>query len=137
LRFSVRASHAGYLYVQMVGTNRNEFTLIFPNAIDKDNHVEAGQTITLPRRKWKMGVVGPPGLDQFVAIVSDSPRQFRGAGLEDGELFSTFPIDRASKLQHSYTGPTPLFAGLPDCADPQACSETYGASMFSIEEIAP
>jgi hypothetical protein len=137
LRFSVRASHAGYLYVQMVGTNRNEFTLIFPNAIDKDNHVEAGQTITLPRPKWKMGVDGPPGIDQFIAIVSDAPRQFRNAGLEDGELFSTFPIERASKLQRSYTGPTPLFAGLPDCADPQACSETYGASMFSIEEIGP
>ncbi|MDB5948451.1 MAG: hypothetical protein JWR65_306, partial [Massilia sp.] len=79
----------------------------------------------------------PPGIDQFVAIVSDSPRQFRGAGLVDGELFSTFPIDTASSLQRNYTGPTPLFAGVPDCADPAACPETYGASMFSIEEIAP
>ena len=137
LRFSVRASHAGYLYVQMVGTDRSEFTLIFPNALDKDNRVAAGQTVTLPRPRWKMGVGGPPGIDQFVAIVSDSPRQFRGAGLVDGELFSTFPIDAASRLQRSYTGPTPLFAGTPDCADAAACPETYGASMFSIEEIAP
>jgi hypothetical protein len=135
LRFSVRASHAGYLYVQMVGTNRGEYALIFPNALDKDNRVEAGQTIMLPRSTWKMGVDGPAGIDHFVAIVSDSPRQFRGAGLQDGDLFATFPIERAGKLQHSYTGPTPLFAGLPDCADPAVCPETYGASMFSIEEL--
>jgi hypothetical protein len=136
LRFSVRAAHAGYLYVQMVGTRRGDYALIFPNALDKDNRVEAGQTITLPRLTWKMVAGGPAGIDHFVAIVSDSPRQFRGAGLQAGEPFATFPIERVAKLQHSYTGPTPLFAGLPDCAAAQACPETYGASMFSIEEIA-
>jgi hypothetical protein len=135
-RFSVRASHAGFLYVQMVGSDRGKYALIFPNALDKDNHIAAGQTITLPRLGWKLGAGGPAAIGYFVAIVSDAPRQFRGAGLQDGSPFSTFPIERAAKLQHSYTGPTPLFAGLPECADPAVCPETYGATMFSIREAA-
>ena len=84
-----------------------------------------------------MGASGPPGVDHFVVIVSDAPRQFRGAGLVDGDLFSTFPIQDAARLQRSHTGATPLFAGVPDCANPAQCPATYGASMFSIEEIVP
>lgn len=135
LNFSVRASHAGYLYVQMVGTNRTDFWMLFPNAFEKDNHVKAGQTITLPRGRWRMGVDGPPGIDQFVAIVSDAPRDFHSAGLVSGEPFSAFPITRASQMQRDYTGATPLFAGVPDCAGAAPCPATYGAVIFSIEEF--
>jgi serine/threonine protein kinase len=136
LSFSVRASHAGYLYVQMVGTDRNNFYMLFPNVVDKGNYVKAGQTITLPRPKWKMVGNGPTGVDQFVAIVSDVPRDFTGAGLVSGELFSEFPITRAGQMQRSYTGATPLFAGTPECKGVTPCSTIYGASMFSIEEYA-
>lgn len=136
LSFSVRASHAGYLYVQMVGTNRTDFWQLFPNALDKDNRIAAGQTITLPRARWKMGLDGPPGIDQFVAIVSDVPRDFSGAGLMSGEPFSTFPIERARAMQRRYTGTTPLFAGVPACAGATPCSPTYGATLFSVEEFA-
>jgi hypothetical protein len=136
LNFSVRASHDGYLYVQMVGSERSHFWLLFPNAVDKDNFIKAGQTVTLPRRGWHMGVDGPPGTDHFVAIVSDVPRSFDGAGLVAGELFSEFPIARARQMHSSYTGATPLFAGTPDCAGKPGCSPAYGASMFSVEEVA-
>ena len=135
LNFSVRASHDGYLYVQMVGSDRSNFSLLFPNAIDKDNHIRAGQTLTLPRSGWKLSAFGPPGTDQFVAIVSDVPRDFGGAGLVAGELFSEFPIARARQLQGVHTGVTPLYAGAANCAGAPACSQAYGASMFSVEEI--
>jgi serine/threonine protein kinase len=136
LSFSVRASHAGYLYVQMVGTNRTDYWMLFPNAVDKDNYVKAGQTLTLPRSKWKMVGTGPAGIDQFVAIISDVPRDFTGAGLVKGDPFSEFPIARARQMQRSHTGATPLFAGAPECAGVTPCSTIYGASMFSIEEYA-
>jgi serine/threonine protein kinase len=137
LDFTVRASHAGYVYVHMVGSNRSNFWLLFPNSVDKDNYVKAGQTLALPRKGWRMGVEGPPGIDQFVAIVSDVPRDFQGAGLVAGELFSEFPIARASAMQRSYTGATPLFAGAPVCTGIPTCSHAYGAGMFLIEEYAP
>ena len=136
LNFSVRASHDGYLYVHMVGSERSHFWLLFPNAIDKDNFVKAGQTVTLPRKGWRMGIDGPPGTDHFVAIVSDAPRNFAGAGLVAGDPFSEFPMARARQMQGSYTGATPLFAGVADCAGKPGCSPAYGASMFSVEEVA-
>lgn len=134
LNFSVRASHAGYLYVQMVGSDSSNFYQLFPNAVDRDNRVKAGQTIQLPRAGWRMGVEGPAGIDHFVAIVADTPRRFDSAGLAPGALFSEFPIARAAELQRGYTGTTPLFAGVPDCAP--GCSPLYGASRFAIEEVA-
>ena len=134
LTFSVTASHAGYLYVQMLGSDKNHFWLIFPNAIDKNNHIGASQTVHLPRSGWRMGVAGPPGVDEFVVILSDVPRDFSTAGLVVGELFGEFPIARAADLQREYTGSAPLFAGEPMCESGANCSALYGASSFSIEE---
>lgn len=136
LRFSVKASHDGYLYVQMVGSDSNNFYLLFPNAADKSNFIKAGQTLSLPRPGWHLTVEGPPGVDEFVAIVADSPRNFDNAGLTRGDLFSEFPIGRARELQRAYTGGAPLFAGVPACPKAGAdCSALYGATRFSIEEV--
>ncbi|MDB5959599.1 MAG: hypothetical protein JWP59_893 [Massilia sp.] len=137
LGFSVRASHAGYVYVLMVGTNRSDFNLLFPNEADKNNRIAAGQTIELPRKNWLLDVGGPAGVDQFAVIVSDSPRDFSGAGLQRGELFGAFPIERAAVLSRDWRGATPLFAGAAECGATAGCSGTYGASMFSIEEAMP
>jgi hypothetical protein len=133
-QFSVQATRDGYLYLQMVGSDRNNFALLFPNAIDHNNRIKAGQTVNLPRKGWHMTVDGPPGVDAFVAIVSDAPRTFDHAGLVHGDPFSTFPIADAAALQRAYTGVTPLFAGKPACAVP--CSAAYGASRFYVEEVA-
>ncbi|MET0858451.1 MAG: serine/threonine-protein kinase [Telluria sp.] len=137
LSFAVRSSHAGYVYLQMVGTDRNHFHLLFPNAADKNNRIAKGQTLTLPRKEWSMVAGGPAGTNRFVVIVSDVPRDFGGAGLEAGELFSEFPIARAEELQRSHKGTAPLFAGVPDCTGIAGCSPTYGAAAFTIEEVNP
>ncbi len=135
LNFSVTSAHAGYVYVHMVGTDRNNFFMLFPNAIDKNNKIKAGETLKLPRKGWAMRVEGPAGQDHFVVIVSDVPRDFSAAGVVKGETFSEFPAARAAQMQLGYTGSAPLFAGTPVCADGAACSPVYGASMFSVEEF--
>ncbi|QBE66714.1 serine/threonine-protein kinase [Pseudoduganella lutea] len=139
LEFSVRASHAGYVYLYMVGSDRNNFWLLFPNAIDRDNAIAAGETRELPgstrgKGRWRLEAGGPPGTDQLVVMVSDAPRRFDGAGLVAGEAFAEFPIARAAQLHRAYTGKTPLFAGVPDCAG-AACSGAYGAAAFAVEEV--
>jgi serine/threonine protein kinase len=138
LKLSVRASHAGYVYVYMVGSDRNNFWLLFPNAVSRDNAIAAGETIALPGsapgKRWSMVVGGPPGTDHLVAMVSDAPRRFDGAGLADGEPFSEFPIARAAALHRAHAGKTPLFAGVADCTGP-ACSQAYGATAFTVEEV--
>jgi serine/threonine protein kinase len=137
LRFRIHSAKNGYVYLLMVGTDRSDFFLLFPNSVDQSNRIQAGEQLDLPRPEWKMVADGPPGTDHFIAIVSDRPRQFRAAGLEYIDPFSEFPLDQAARLYHSYTGPTPLFAGKAICASDlsSACSESYGATAFSIEEI--
>jgi serine/threonine protein kinase len=137
LRFSIRSAKTGYVYLLMVGTNRSDFFLLFPNAVDKSNRIKTGKQLDLPRREWKMIADGPPGTDHFIAIVSDRPRDFGAAGLTTIDPFAEFPLSQASPLYRAYTGPTPLFAGKAICAPDlnSSCSESYGAAVFSIEEI--
>ena len=137
LRFKVRSAKTGYVYLLMVGTNRSDFFLLFPNAVDKSNLIKAGEQIDLPRPEWKMIADGPPGTDHFIAIISDRPRDFSSAGLTPIDPFAEFPLNQASQLYSAHTGPIPLFAGKAVCAPnlTSACSESYGAAVFSIEEI--
>jgi serine/threonine protein kinase len=136
LRFRIRSARAGYVYLLMVGTNRSDFFLLFPNAVDKSNNIKAGEQFDLPRPEWKMVAEGPPGTDHFVVIVSDRPRDFSAAGLAAVDPFAEFPLDKAARLYSDYTGSTPLFAGKAICPTTMHnCSESYGAAMFSIEEI--
>lgn len=132
--FSVRATHPGYVYLYMVGTE-GDFHLLFPNAEDKSNRITPGTVLPLPRTNWKFTAAGPAGTDHFVVMVSDAPRDFGAAGLVPGELFGDFPVARAAELQRAYTGATPLFAGTPSCAG-QPCPASYGAVAFTIEEYA-
>jgi hypothetical protein len=136
LRFSITASHAGYVYVHMVGSNRTDFNMLFPNALDHDNRIRAGQTLDLPRPAWPIGAGGPAGTDHFVVIVSDAPRDFAAAGLAEGDPFASFPVARAAQLQRGYRGAVPLFAGVPACQG-TPCAASYGAASFVIDEVAP
>jgi hypothetical protein len=135
LNFSLTSAHAGYVYVHMLGTAPNNFVMLFPNEIDKNNRIKAGETIKLPR-KFKMKIEGPAGQDHVVVIVSDVARDFGATGAVKGETFLEFSAARATSALQSYSGATPLFAGAPVCPNPAECSTLYGASMFSVEEFA-
>jgi hypothetical protein len=136
LRFSIRSAHAGYVYVHMVGTNQSDFLLLFPNGVDKQNRIRAGETITLPRPGFEIQFSGPAGTDHFVVMVSESPRDFTAAGLVASDTISTFPTERTAQAHAAHTGTAPLFAGVPVCAT-GPCAGSYGAASFVIEEVAP
>jgi hypothetical protein len=77
---------------------------------------------------------GPAGIDHLLVMVSDTPRDFSAAGQTPGDDFAFFPIARAAQLHRDYKGGTPLFAGVPVCAQ-APCSEAYGAAAFLIDEV--
>lgn len=137
LQMSVSSTRAGYLYLLMVGTNRADFTLLFPNVVDKDNRIAAGKSLDLPRKKWALGAFGPAGADQFVMMVSPYPRQFRDAGIRQGELFAEFPSEAIAQATAVAPGGLSAFAGKTDCTNVVAsqCTQAYGASQFSIVEV--
>jgi serine/threonine protein kinase len=134
LGFSVRSSHAGYVYIHMVGTADKDIHQLFPNAFDNNNRIKAGQLLTLPRGSWPIEAGGPAGIDHFLVMVSDTPRDFSAAGQTAGGDFAVFPVVRAAELHRDHKGAAPLFAGVPVCAQ-APCPATYGAASFSIEEV--
>lgn len=135
LSFDVSSSKAGYVYVLMVGTDRQHFYLLFPNQIDADNRIAAGGHVELPRKGWSMVATGPAGTNQFVAVVSEVPRNFESAGLVVTDPFGEFPLDVAERVARAATGPASPFAGTPVCPAAGPCPTGYGAATFSIEEF--
>jgi len=132
--FTIRSSHAGHVYIYTVGTEGNDFHLLFPNARDRNNRIGANEELRLPRASWPIKAFGPPGTDHFVVMVSDAPRDFGAAGLADENPFPVFPVAQAARLQAAYTGKTALFAGTPACAD-TPCGADYGAAAFTVDEV--
>ncbi len=134
LSFRIRSSRPGHVYVLMVGTDRAHFNLLFPNAIDGRNRIEAEKELRLPRPGWSMVAGGPPGTNHFVAIVSENPRDFSAAGLKEVDPFAEFPLEAAAEVARSQPAEPSPFAGKPVCAAAGPCSSAYGAAIFTIEE---
>ncbi|PXW82657.1 serine/threonine protein kinase [Nitrosomonas sp. Nm84] len=137
LHFKIRSAKPGYVYILAVGTDQSDFLLLFPNAKDQNNHITANQQIGLPRNEWRMIAGGPPGTNHFIAIVSNYPRSFSHTALQKVNIFETFSSNETKELYRSYKGTLPFFAGQAICPSDLAsgCQESYGAALFSIEEI--
>jgi hypothetical protein len=126
LALEVASSHGGYVYVLMAGSDGTAFDLLFPNALDGDNRIDAGGTLRLPRRGWAVTAGGPAGTDHLLVMVSDQPRDFPAAGMGPAGPFSTLPNSGARNL---------LRQAMPQAAACPTCSAAYGAAMLTIEEV--
>ncbi|WP_300454480.1 serine/threonine-protein kinase [Accumulibacter sp.] len=135
LRFRVTSLKPGYVYVLMVGTDK-QFNLVFPNAIDADNGIAGDGELSLPRPGWAMTASGPVGTNYFVALVSENRRDFSAAGLKKVDPFAEFPRKLAEKIAaESPLGGANPFAGKVICPSGRHCSALYGAALFAIEEV--
>ena len=102
---AVRISSArpGYVYVLAAGSDVAVLfvAVLFPNAADTNNHIRPGQMLTLLDSTW-------PTNAQFLAIVSDEPRDFAAVGPMAGKVI---------------------------CPSTTQCSESYGAVVFSSSAV--
>lgn len=137
LNFKIRSAKPGYIYIFAIGTDQSDFLLLFPNGKDHNNYIAANQQIELPRKEWRMIAGGPPGTNHFIAIVSNHPRDFSSTGLQDSGIFKTFSFEDNKEIFRSYKGVLPFLVGQAICTSDSVpnCSESYGAALFSIEEI--
>ena len=53
LEFSVQSERAGYVYAALAGSDGKALYMLFPNDLDQNNRIEAGQTLKLPQGKWR------------------------------------------------------------------------------------
>lgn len=142
IEFTVTSREGGYLYLLMVGSDGQTFDLLFPNQLDRQNIIEPGASIKLPRPSWELGAEGPPGKNTLLAIVTDNPRDFADAGLKPSGPFSAVEAVAAKDIQLVTAGSSaPQEA---ECSNPAAtrtlavkkrCSTGYAAAMLTIEEV--
>jgi serine/threonine protein kinase len=134
LSFSVKAEKEGYLYVFLHGSD-GVLMQVFPNAMAKNNKVRAGQSLTLPPAKsqWAMKASGPRGVDHFIAIVSAWPRDFSATGLQVQDGYGQASLQTVREAAERAGGATPLFLGKAICE--KDCNDTFGAAVFSSEQI--
>jgi len=134
LRFGLASNVGGYVYVLLAGTDNNRLWLLFPNASDNDNRIEASATLLLPRPAWRIYAAGPAGTNRLLVLVSPQPRDFSTAGLHIGEPFSEFS-QTALLAALARDGPTAL-VGRAECPSGASnCDKSFGAAMFEVTEV--
>jgi serine/threonine protein kinase len=136
LLFQVNASESGYLYVYLAGTDQNHFYLLFPNALDKNNRIEANKIVELPRKGWHITAGGPAGVNHIVTMVSPFPRDLSRLKLNTTDVIPEFDMAEAARLWSEHQGSGSPFVPPALCDSPAPCDQSYGASLVHIEEIA-
>jgi len=142
--FTLRSSHPGYVYLLMVGSDGKTFDMLFPNRIDRNNYVQAGQTLKLPRSDWEIVAQGPAGKNQLLALVADAPREFGAVGMKPAGPFSMVEASHASAKDIQLVSGASAFAASVECAEAprkrtlavqKKCSNAYGAALLTVEEV--
>jgi hypothetical protein len=137
MRFRVKSSEPGYVYVFTGGTDKRHFNLLFPNRLDKAHRIEANIELTLPRPSWEIMASGPPGTNHLVVLVSRHERNLSQAGLrQTDEPIPEFDLVQAERLWKAKADGLNPFVGEPVCEPTVACSAAYGATMLVVDETA-
>ena len=135
LGLRITASHAGHVYVAMLGSDGESLYLLFPNQLDSANRIEAGATLVLPRDLWSVKAGGPPGQNQLLVVVSDGPRDLAALGGSAAGPFVKALTDAQGRAQLQWLMGTNAQAKnvAAPCAG-SACSDAFGAALKSVEE---
>jgi len=134
-RFSVSSASTGYLYILKLGPRQDEVQLVFPNLADQMNRIGPGKPLALPSAAWSKPVVAPAGIERYVALVSEEPRDFGLIDARNRGPFKSFRPESLLRLQRDYAGGDPLLAGIAVCPAGVPCSPEFGATEFSIEKV--
>jgi hypothetical protein len=147
LDFSITSQRDGFVYIFYLGTQANSFYLLFPNQIDADNGIKAGEELQLPRESWSVNALGPAGTDHLLVMVTENPRDLGDYSLPkeyvslNGPfgMFHVTPgtaghINEAATLAKSFRSPECLSTDHRDLAVARHCANSFGAAVVNVEE---
>ena len=141
LEFAVQSDRAGYVYVAQVGSDGKSVYLLFPNDLDQDNKIAAGQSIQLPRANWRVKAAGPPGVDHLLMMVTDGPRDLKPLDAVKAGPFVSSLNDAQGRsrlgalLTNSNMVASEVCLNLASRRNNPQCSDAYGAAMAKVEEV--
>ena len=129
LDLSIKSSHNGYAYVVLLGSDKESFYILYPNGLDQDNKVKAGQTLQIPKAGWQIKATGPVGTDEILVMVSDSPRKLDTLVMAEPTAAKPFTF-----ALNNIGGRSSLIAFLTG-SGVDGISESFGAKIISIKEV--
>ena len=141
--FSLKSSHAGYVYLLMVGSDGKTFDLLFPNKLDANNRIKAGETRKFPLPSWELLAQGPEGTDHLLAIVADAPRDLSNFPLANAGPFSEVSVTAEGQRDIQLVSSSTTQAAMAECLEARkrnlvaqpVCSDAYGAALITVEEV--
>jgi Caspase domain/Domain of unknown function (DUF4384)/Bacterial SH3 domain len=141
LDFSVKSDKAGYVYVALAASDNKSLYVLFPNSLDANNKIDAGQTLALPRPNWKVRAAGPEGTDQLLVIVSDGPRDLGKLAKNKAGPFVASLNDADGRADLGIFLTNSAVADSAQCTAAGAraknpeCSDAFGAAMLRVTEV--
>jgi hypothetical protein len=128
LELDVKSNHDGYLYLVLLGSDQKSFYLLFPNRLDQNNQIKAGQTIKIPSDAWRVKAAGPAGVDSILVMVADNPRDLANS--------SQLTTDKNSPFVYALSdseGRTALINYLTGKSG--GSSEMFAAKIVKVSEV--
>ena len=141
LDFSVKADRSGFVYVALAGSDNKSVYMLFPNDLDANNRIEAGQPLQLPRPNWRVKAGGPAGTDHLLVMVTDGPRDLKALAASKAGPFVASLNDAGGRaslgalMTASAAAETLVCTTAASRKNNPYCSDAYGAAMFSVEEL--
>ena len=128
LNLQITAPHDGYVYLVMMGSDERSFYVLFPNGLDNNNRVRAGQTLRLPGPTWQLQAAGPAGTNELLVMVTRQPRALGGLQSDAsgaGSPFVTAAADAEGRqrLQRALLG------------QGSAAANRFSAQRITVEEV--
>ena len=139
--FAVQSDRAGYVYAALAGSDNKSVYLLFPNDLDQNNKIEAGQQLLLPRPTWRIKAGGPAGTDSLLVFVTDAPRDLSPLAARKAGPFVSSLNDAQGRAKLGALMTTSQMVTSQSCKNSGSrtnnllCSDAYGASMVAVQEV--
>ena len=129
LDMSIQSSHTGYMYLVLLGSDSKSFYVLYPNGLDQNNKILAGQTLRIPKPEWQIKSAGPAGTNQILVMVSDSPRKLDQLVMAEPTASEPFTY-----ALNNFEGRSALIRFLTS-SGADGTSESFGAKIISVKEV--
>ena len=127
LDLSIKSSHDGYIYMILLGSDAKSFYVLYPNGLDKNHAIKAGQTVRIPKPDWEVKAAGPEGTNNLLVMVSDSPRKLNTLTMAEPTAAEPFTY-----ALNDIGGRSALINFL---TNSDGKSESFGAKLVAIKEV--
>jgi hypothetical protein len=127
LDLTIKSSHDGFIYMILVGSDAKSFYVLYPNGLDKNNAIKAGQTVRIPKPDWEVKAAGPAGTNNLLVMVSDTPRKLNTLTMAEPTAAEPFTY-----ALNDIGGRSALINFL---TSSDGKSESFGAKLVAIKEV--